>query len=52
MLNELASAISRSDANAIVIIGDFNLAPRSEDGLFGDQTSTLRSGVAGPLRSR
>jgi exonuclease III len=39
MLEEVASAIGRSDTT-VVITGDFNLAPRSEDGMFGDQPST------------
>jgi SAM-dependent methyltransferase len=39
MLNELASAISGT--TAVVVTGDFNLAPRPEDGLYGDQPSTF-----------
>ncbi|MCZ2077746.1 MAG: hypothetical protein LC130_22420 [Bryobacterales bacterium] len=41
MLDELASAMRDTDADAIVITGDFNLAPRAEDGLFGTQPSTF-----------
>jgi len=38
MLDELARAISGTTS---VVIGDFNLAPRPEDGLYGDQPSTF-----------
>jgi exonuclease III len=41
LLNDLSNAIREAEANAMVITGDFNLAPRLEDGLFGDQPSTF-----------
>ncbi len=41
LLNDLAHAIREAEANTIVITGDFNLAPRLEDGLFGNQPSTF-----------
>ncbi len=41
LLKDLARAIREAEANAIVITGDFNLAPRLQDGLFGNQPSTF-----------
>lgn len=41
MLDDLAGAISGSEATPVVITGDFNLAPRLEDGLFGDRPSAF-----------
>jgi exonuclease III len=41
MLDDLASALTGTDTGAALVAGDFNLAPRNEDGLFGDQPSTF-----------
>ncbi|SDH35983.1 Endonuclease/Exonuclease/phosphatase family protein [Sinosporangium album] len=40
-LAELAAMAAAEDGRPLLICGDFNLAPRPEDGLFGEETSTF-----------
>ncbi|MGA6160848.1 methyltransferase domain-containing protein [Stenotrophomonas sp. NPDC087984] len=40
-LSELAELAAAEDNRPLLICGDFNLAPRAEDGLFGEQSSTF-----------
>jgi hypothetical protein len=40
-LGELAVMAAAEDGRPLLICGDFNLAPRPEDGLFGEETSTF-----------
>lgn len=40
-LAELAALAAAEDGRPLLICGDFNLAPRPEDGLFGEETSTF-----------
>lgn len=40
-LAELASMAAAEDGRPLLVCGDFNLAPRPEDGLFGEEASTF-----------
>lgn len=40
-LAELGVLAAAEDGRPLLICGDFNLAPRAEDGLFGEETSTF-----------
>nr|WP_237555189.1 methyltransferase domain-containing protein [Streptomyces sp. SID4948] len=40
-LAELAELAAAEDGRPLLICGDFNLAPRAMDGLFGEETSTF-----------
>ncbi|WP_405806449.1 methyltransferase domain-containing protein [Streptomyces sp. NBC_00210] len=40
-LAELAAMAAAEDGRPLLICGDFNLAPRPEDGLFGEEISTF-----------
>ncbi|MCX4663723.1 methyltransferase domain-containing protein [Streptomyces uncialis] len=42
-LAELAVLAAAEGGRPLLVCGDFNLAPRPEDGLFGDKTSTFTS---------
>ncbi|MGW0954771.1 methyltransferase domain-containing protein [Streptomyces sp. NPDC001212] len=44
-LGELAAMAAAEDDRPLLICGDFNLAPRPEDGLFGQETSTFTTDV-------
>ena len=39
LILELAATVDRSGEESCLVVGDFNLAPRPEDGLFGDNLS-------------
>ncbi len=41
LLREMAYTVGGSDEECCVVLGDFNLAPRPEDGVFGDKLSTF-----------
>lgn len=43
-LAELAELTAAEDGRPLLICGDFNLAPRAKDGLFGEDTSTFTNG--------
>ena len=40
-LGELARIVDAENGRPLLICGDFNLSPRQEDGLFGDEVSTF-----------
>ncbi len=40
-LGELARMVDSENGRPLLICGDFNLSPRQEDGLFGDEISTF-----------
>ncbi|MFF5728059.1 methyltransferase domain-containing protein [[Kitasatospora] papulosa] len=44
-LTELADLAAAEHQRPLMICGDFNLAPRPEDGLYGAQTSTFTTGA-------
>ncbi|MFC9797666.1 methyltransferase domain-containing protein [Streptomyces sp. NPDC057695] len=44
-LSELAAMAAAEAGRPLLVCGDFNLAPRPQDGLFGEQASTFTTGV-------